>query len=231
LSSRNLWALCLMYFCAAYGWYFNITYLPVFLSQRGVDPHSLVGSMYKGGPLWLGALACLLGGWLTDWFIRHTGNRKWGRRLFGMVGHGLCSTCCLLAFFFPTDPFLIFLFISMAAFWNDLTMGAAWSTCQDIGKRYSAIVAGFMNTVGNLGGAAVGLVTGFILQLSLGAHATALHLDVEQLSATEKSAGLLAGYKLNFLMFAVAYLIAVLLWLRVDATEPVVPEEPATKSG
>jgi MFS family permease len=225
LSSGNLWALCLMYFCGAYGWYFNITYLPVFLGQRGVDPHSVLGSIYKGGPLWLGALACLLGGWLTDWFTRRTGNRKWGRRLFGMIGHSLCSACCLLAFLFPAQPFLIFLSISMAAFWNDLTMGAAWSTCQDIGKRYAAIVAGCMNTVGNLGGAAVGLVTGLILDRSLAAHAAARGVDVAALSAAEQGAGLLAGYKINFLMFAVAYLVAVLLWLRVDATEAVVPEE------
>src|SRR5262249_35503741 len=31
LSNANLWTLCLMYFCAAYGWYFNITWLPGFL--------------------------------------------------------------------------------------------------------------------------------------------------------------------------------------------------------
>jgi MFS family permease len=227
LTSTNLWALCLMYFCGAYGWYFNITYLPTFLKQRGVDPHSAVGALYKGGPLWLGAVACLVGGWLTDRFIRRTGNRKWGRRLFGVIGHSLCATCCLLAFFFPTEPFLIFLFISLAAFWNDLTMGAAWSTCQDIGKRYSAIVAGFMNTIGNLGGSIVNLVTGFILGRSLASYAAARGVSVTDLSEAEKAAGLLPGYKFNFLMFAVAYLIAVLLWLRVDATEPVVPDEPA----
>src|SRR5262245_26119208 len=28
LRSSNLWFLCMMYFCAAYGWYFNITLLP-----------------------------------------------------------------------------------------------------------------------------------------------------------------------------------------------------------
>ena len=28
LTNGNLWILCMMYFCAAYGWYFNITYLP-----------------------------------------------------------------------------------------------------------------------------------------------------------------------------------------------------------
>jgi MFS family permease len=225
LGSGNLWALCLMYFCASYGWYFNITYLPRFLEQRGVDPSSLLGAVYKGGPLWLGAAACLIGGWLTDWFIRRTGNRKWGRRLFGVVGHGLCALCCLMAFFFPRKPEFIFLSISSAAFWNDLTMGSAWSVCQDIGKRYAAIVAGCMNTIGNLGGALVGLVTGLILNHTLEAHAGTLGLTVAKLSPAEKIEGLLPGYKINFLMFAIAYAIAVVLWLRIDSTRPVIPEE------
>src|SRR5262249_50779713 len=66
LRSGNLWTLCLMYFCASYGWYFNITYLPSFLEQQyHVEKSSLVGALYKGGPLWLGAAACPTGGWLT----------------------------------------------------------------------------------------------------------------------------------------------------------------------
>ena len=42
--------------------------------------------------------------------------------------------------------------VSLASFWNDITMGAAWASCIDIGRRYSGIVAGCMNTIGNLGG-------------------------------------------------------------------------------
>ena len=30
-------------------------------------------------------------------------------------------------------------------------MAASWSTCIDIGHRYSGTVAGFMNSIGNLG--------------------------------------------------------------------------------
>ena len=35
--------------------------------------------------------------------------------------------------------------ISLAGFFIDLTMGSAWAFCQDIGRRYAAIVAGCMN--------------------------------------------------------------------------------------
>lgn len=225
IRNRNLCALCLMYFCASYGWYFNITYLPHFLGQRGVDSHSILGAVYKGGPLWLGACACLLGGFLTDWFIRRTGSRKWGRRLFGIGGHGLCALCCFLAFLYPADAFSVFLFISLAAFWNDLTMGAAWASCQDIGKRYAAIVAGCMNFIGNLGGAVVGKVTGLIIRQTLAAQAAGASVTVEQLTSAQRSEAELLGYKINFFMFGVAYLLAAALWLYFDSTKPVVPEE------
>jgi MFS family permease len=230
LGSANLWCLCLMYFCASYGWYINITYLPDMLDQQGVDKESYVGALYKGGPLWVGAISCLVGGWLTDWFIRRTGNRKWGRRLFGTVGHSLCAVCLFGCVFGNNNPFLLFLAISLATFFNDLTMGPAWATCQDIGRRYAAIVAGTMNTIGNLGGAAAGWVTGLILHQSLTDYAASVGKTIQQLTPAEKAIGNWPGFQVNFAMFAAAYLIAALLWLRVDATKPVVPE-PKTDNG
>jgi nitrate/nitrite transporter NarK len=224
LSSPNLWALCLMYFCAAYGWYFNITYLHTFLEQQhGVQADDVLGAVYKGGPLWFGAVACLLGGFLTDRFIARTGNRKWGRRLFGIVGHGLCALCYLACLSAPS-AFTFFLAISLAAFWNDMTMGSAWAVCQDIGRRYTAIVAGCMNTIGNLGGAVAVLATGFILERSLEAHAASLGVEVKALDDSQKAAGLLPGYETNFLLFAAVYGVAVVLWFFIDATRPVAPE-------
>jgi len=220
-KSGNLWALCLMYFCAAYGWYFNITYLPNFLEEQyGVPKTSFVGSIYKGGPLMLGAAGCLIGGFLTDWYIRRTGNRRLGRRLLGIIGHILCAGCYLSCIWMP-DPFTFFLAISFAAFFNDLTMGSAWATCQDIGGRYSAIVAGCMNMIGNLGGAVAGFVTGYILELSVAAKASSLSVAETALSQQEKLAGLKQGYHIAFISFACVYALAVFFWLRIDATKRV----------
>lgn len=224
VKNPHLWALCLMYFCAAYGWYFNITYLPTFLeTQFNVKPDSVVGAIYKGGPLWMGAITCLLGGWLSDRYIRRTGNRTWGRRLFGVVGHGLCGLCYLACLIAP-NAFSFFLAISFAAFWNDLTMGAAWATCQDTGRRYAAIVAGCMNTVGNLGGAAAGWATGTILEHYQATYAAAHGVAFDQLDAAHKAAAMLPGYQVNFAIFAAVYVIAVFLWLGIDATKPAVPD-------
>ncbi len=202
LTSLNLWSLCLMYLAASYGWYFNITYLPKYLKEQYDVTKETVGvfevSVMAGAPLLLGSLACLVGGLLTDWFIRVTGNRKWGRRLFGALGHGVCALCYFLSLT-AHSPWLFVLFIALAAFWNDLTMGAAWASCIDIGGKYAGIVSGCMNTVGNLGGALAGITTGAILDYF----------------------GMELGWTVNFISFGVVYVMAMLLWLRFDATRPV----------
>lgn len=224
LRSRSLWFLCLMYACQSYGWYFNITYLPIFLeTQYGVEKSSLVGAIYKGGPLWMGAAGCLIGGFLTDWYIRRTGNRRLGRKLFGVVGHGLAGLC-FLACPFATSAFWLFLAISLSAFCADLTMGSSWAVCQDIGRRYSAIVAGFMNMIGNLGGAVGPLLSGYVLERYVGAAAAGLGVAVDQLSGAQRTAALMEGYRANFYIFAATFVVGVICWTQIDSTRPVAEE-------
>jgi MFS family permease len=259
LSNGNLWVLCAMYFCAAYGWYFNITYLPGYLENYyGVTRGAKWSwefwqfSLMAGAPLLLGSLACLVGGMLTDRFIRRTGNRKWGRRLFGVVGHGLCALC-YFASIFAANPWVFVLAIALAAFWNDITMGSAWASCLDIGKRYAGIVAGCMNTIGNLGGAVAGFATGWILDLYTAPARTeaagpvaslvgglAAPLGGSPVAGLQHAGGGVSqvariseqianaarpGWTVNFILFGAVYVIATLLWLRFDSTKPVLPDQ------
>lgn len=222
IESSNLWILCIMYFCASYGWYLNITYLPGYLKDDlGIVPGTerwtaqwWTASLMAGLPLLVGSVSCLIGGILTDRFIRKTGNRKWGRRLFGIIGHGLCACCFFAALWFLKNPWMFVGLIALAAFFNDFTMGAAWASCLDIGKRYSGIVAGCMNTVGNLGGAVAGVLTGKIIDM----YTTGVRAGEEFEAAKAR------GWTLNIMLFGCAYVLAVLCWLRFDATRPVAPE-------
>ena len=126
-------------------------------------------------------------------------------------------------------------------------MGSAWAACQDVGKKHAAIVAGCMNTIGNLGGFVATLLTGLILGWFKNDYAHAHGLDLEAIQAAARwrrgwsrrrrrpkeglrqvlKVALLPGYNLNFVIFAVIYAIAVLLWLGIDATKPVLPEDAA----
>ena len=233
LSSGNFWTLCTMYGCQSYGWYFYITYLPKFrevVEQRYDLPGStILGALSKGGPLWMGAIGCLVGGFLTDWYIRRTGNRLWGRRIFGVIGHTMTATCfiaCFLTCALGGNPVLIFVLISLAGFSTDLTMGSAWALCQDIGKGYSATVAGFMNMIGNAGGSLASLVSGLALKWTLAAHAARLGvLDPRLLTEAQRNQGQWPGYQIIFLISAGMYVVGVFCWLRVDATRPLVADD------
>ena len=113
--------------------------------------------------------------------------------------------------------------ISLAGFCTDLTMGSAWATCQDIGQRYAAIVAGFMNMIGNLGGAAANWIFGFVLERSLAAHARAgrrrgIAPAPRRRWAWSRLPDQFRSSPPNVVDWA-------LCWLRIDATRPIAAEE------
>ena len=147
-------------------------------------------------------VGCLVGGLLTDRYVRRTGDRKWGRRIYSMFGYGMAGVCYLLATQLFDNFWAFAICIMLMGFFNDLMMSAAWATCQDVGRRYAAIVGGCMNMIGNLG-ATLGLyVTGQILKHVKGAEA----------------------YVLLFSIYATLYGIGTLLWLKIDASKPILAE-------
>ena len=179
-----------------------------------------------GMPLLLGSVACLVGGLLSDLFIRTTGNRRWGRRLFGVVGKGMCGVCFLSCIYVDSKWGIVWA-VSMAAFFNDLTMGAAWASCLDIGGKYSGIVAGCMNSVGNLGGALAGIITGKIVTMVTLYNSGLVRGDPGFLEASH------AGWTCNFLVFSASISWPVsLALLRFDQTGrpgELVPRHSASK--
>lgn len=223
LSSGNLWLLCGMYFCMNYGWYFNVTYLPAYLRDRyHVPDASVLGSLYKGAPLWLGAVGCIAGGYGVDALIRRTGDRRRVRRFVAITGLGLCAVCWLLAPLAPNEHLFV-LAISMAALCNDFTLASAWATCQDIGRRHAGVTSAWMNTVGVAGAAVAGWLTGTIVERSVATAAAGLGTSIAALPDAARTAATLTGYEQNFLSFAALYAVAAGCWLFIDAAKPIVP--------
>ena len=71
------------------------------------DGGKLMLALLGGAPMLVGMVGCLLGGLLTDRYIRRTGDRKWGRRLFAMIGYAMAGVCYLTAAQF-TDNLWVF---------------------------------------------------------------------------------------------------------------------------
>jgi MFS family permease len=246
LRSRNLWFVCGMYVCTNYGWYFFMYFLPDFLKRQFARPGDTLGdrvvmALMAGGPLLVGVLGCVLGGYLTDRYVRRTGDRKWGRRRYGVLGYTGAAGCYLVAILGAVggNKWVFAAGVAMAGFFNDLTMGASWAVCQDIGRRYAAIVSGFMNMVGNLGGVTTIFVTAAIMKSRVAAREAELsglagvvgEAAVLDQTVAAREAGLIEGYTINLLLYAAAYLIGVFFWLMIDATKPIVSDAPSATAG
>ncbi|MDB5312289.1 MAG: transporter [Gemmataceae bacterium] len=222
-TNKNVLALCLMYIVTNFNWYFLMYYLPGTLKAQfpdwgKTDGGLLLLALLSGAPLLVGMGGCMLGGLLTDWYISRTGDRKWGRRIFPMIGYGMAGVCYLTAAFFTHDLRVFAGCLILVGFFNDLIMGPSWATAQDIGRRYSATVSGTMNMVGNLGAAVGNLVTGLILA----AYTVKVTTD-----GVEKDVVQNGGYVVCFTMYAIVYGHGVLSWLLIDTTKPIIPEDVA----
>src|SRR5262245_5425878 len=148
LRSPTLWCLSLMYFCSNCGWVFFITWdRRYYETVLGLQGNTL--AILSGAPLFFGGIACLLGGFVTDALVPVLG-RRWGRTLQGLLAYALGGVFFALALT-TANPWLAVPLLCLASFVKDFAMAASWSTCIDIGHRYSGTVAGLMNMVGNLG--------------------------------------------------------------------------------
>lgn len=234
VRSWNMWYVCGMYVCINYGWYFFMYFLPDFLKRNFARPSDTLGdrvvmALMAGGPLLVGVIGCLLGGYLTDRYVRRTGDRKWGRRLYGIIGFaGAAAFYGLAMYGARTDnKWLFAVGVAMAGFSNDLAMGSSWAVCQDIGKRYSAIVSGFMNMVGNLGGVSTIFITAWIMRISVAEKEAAAGVASAPAAdlAAAREAGLIEGYTINLALYALAYVIGIFFWCMIDATKPVDPDD------
>ena len=224
LRSRNLWAVCGMYVVTNFCWYFLMYNHPgamkeTFPEWNNTPNGRLLLALLSGAPLLVGMFGCYLGGVLSDRYIRRTGDRKWGRRVYGMIGYAMAGCMYLVAIaaklIAPENVWALAIPLMLMGFFNDLIMAPAWATCQDIGREYAATVSGAMNMVGNLVGAVTGIfVTGMILS----AHSV-------KDDATGKFVMQTSGYVVCFGMYAVVYFAGVGLWLFIDASKPIVPDE------
>jgi len=216
VRSRNLWAICFMYVVTNYCWYFLMYFLPstmrkTFSSWNETVSGTLMLNLLAGCPLLIGMFGCLLGGTLSDRYIKRTGDKKWGRRMFGMIGYGGAGLCYFAAagvkMADPDNLFLFAFFVILMGFMNDLIMAPAWAVCQDIGRDYAATVSGAMNMFGNLVGAvSTLLITGLIMKKY----------------QNDEPRGII----ICFTMYGIVYFIGVGIWMLIDPTKPIEgPEE------
>jgi MFS family permease len=201
LHSRNLYAICLMYFGYAYGLYFYFTWLPTYL-LRELGFSALRGGLFAALPFLLAGIANVAGGWLTDTLVRRHGLRV-GRCGLGCVAFSGASALTF-ASTLALPPVAKAVLLACALGSADLALGACWATPVDIAPRHAGVMTGFMNSFGNVGGILAPLVIG-------------LAVDRWQ------------SWTLPFYIAGAVYGGAALAWLAIDPRRPV--EAPAALAG
>jgi MFS family permease len=157
-------------------------------------------------PLIGGALGGLMGGWLNEWWIARTGNRRWSRS--GVAFTGKAIGCAMLLLLTQQESATAAAFLLMfAKFFGDWSQPTVWGTCTDMGGRYSATVFSVINTSGTIGGVVMPLVFGGLLDYFT---REVLKNDV----ATK-----VTSWEPLFFLLAGMYLASGLCWLKVDCTD------------
>jgi MFS family permease len=150
-SSSTLWVVCMMYFCYGYCITIYLTWFPTYLKQYRHFSLQQMG-LFTSLPLACGIFGDALGGLISDFLARRTGNLKLARRVVAMTGFLLAGTAILPATF-TAVPMVSVWWTCFALFALELTVGISWAIPLDIGGEYAGSVSAVMNTWGNIGGA------------------------------------------------------------------------------
>ncbi len=160
LSCANVWLLggAMMTMSGIY--YMLIFWYPTYLEKaRGVTPQQAgwLSTMVLGA----GAIGSFLGGWLTDWLVQRTGNRRWGRTGQAVLGAGLAAVG-FLSSVVTNSAGLASLFIALACLGVQLQLPAWWACATQVSGRHLGALFGMMNMIGGVGAILSELFVGYL---------------------------------------------------------------------
>jgi MFS family permease len=206
LRKGNLWAIMFMYMTYCYGSFFFLSWLHTYLVKgRSFTEQALLLSTL---PFILGALANLGGGIASDFMVKKFGLR-WGRRSVAIIGLGSAAGFTVVTIF--TDhQYLALLFLGLSYAGSDFMLPTAWAVCLDVGKKYAGAVTGAMNTAGQVGSTISSILFGYFVTMAAG----------WGYSARQQ-------YDFPLIPMTAMLTISALLWLKIDPTEQLIPEEQA----
>jgi MFS family permease len=143
-----------VWFCQGWTVWMFLSWIPIFLlTQYKIDLKS--SALFTAGVFLAGVAGDLLGGLLTDWIWRRTGNVTRARQ--SIVVTAFLGTALFVApiIFVRHDVTLIALCLSGALFCLELATGPMWAVPMDIAPDHAGTAAGLMNT----GSAAASILT------------------------------------------------------------------------
>jgi MFS transporter, ACS family, glucarate transporter len=196
LHSRTLRYLAAMYFCYAYCLSVYLDWFPTYLNKaRGFTLKEM--GAYAMLPLLAGTLGDLLGGVISDHWLKRTTNLNMARRAVAIAGFGIAAAGIIPAAL-TSNPYLCVGFSCIALFGLEVTVGVSWAIPLDIGGDYAGSVSAVMNMCGNIGGAISPTLLAYLVKAY--------------------------NWEIPFLVASALCIVAGLLYLRIDAEKRIFSE-------
>lgn len=196
-----LWRIAAIGVCYVYALGFFQSWLQTYLVRgRGFTEAALVLSSLTYA---VGATANGLGGLAGDWMVKRHGLRN-GRRWLGVAGLSAAALLLIAAIVAPSGN-LALVFLSCAYGGILFQQPSLCALCLDVGRRNAGAVFGFMNTAANAASALSAVVFGYLV-------------------------GYFGNYTAPFLPMVGLLTLGALLWLQVDSTRELFPEQRPDES-
>lgn len=161
LSCPAVWAIIVAHFCANWGTYVLLAWLPTYVNRGlGVDFASI--GLLSAIPYAVAFIAFSLTGSIADRLIRLGWKPTRVRKIMQTIGFGGPSLMLLLVGYVETAPTAILL-MSLGNFFLAFSAGGYAVNHLDVAPRYAGTLMGLSNTAGTIPGIVGVAVSGFIL--------------------------------------------------------------------
>jgi sugar phosphate permease len=153
VANTDVLLLVIQYTLFSFVWFFYSTWMPTFL-QETYDLTQAETAGLSWIPWVCGGVGCLVSGLIPPAIPR---------RVIALVGFAVTALMLFMVGNAPTAIAAVAM-LGAASFFSDLTMPISWNTCVELGRRYTATVAGTMNMCSGLAGFTMSVVAGAIVQ-------------------------------------------------------------------
>lgn len=163
LRQPIIWSIIISFFAVNFMTYFFMTWFPSYLvMERHLSIKNM--SVVNVIPWLFGMLGYVLGGTLSDYVVKRTGNTIKSRKLvifFSLIGLGISVGLCGLA----NSTMLAIILMSFGVFFGYLATPSFWASIGDSVKSSNVGgVGGFAHFLSNTAGIVAPSITGYIVQ-------------------------------------------------------------------
>jgi MFS family permease len=161
LLAHRMLPVTVVYFC--YGWtlWLYLAWIPsFFVHNYQLDLKK--SALFSAGVFLAGVLGDSLGGIMSDWILRKTGDLNKARRNLVVISF-LSSLACMIPILFSHNLMWASIYLSLGFFFSEFTIGPMWAIPMDIAPRFSGSASGLMNTGSALAAILSPLVFGYVI--------------------------------------------------------------------